>query len=122
MNISIEIPSIRYFVRAYRAGEIILNQGSYAHSILLRPDAVASWRPEQLAAVELSDIEILIGYQPKLVLLGTGLKHRFPDPALLAPLYRAGIGVEVMATEAACRTYNLLADEGRHVLAALISH
>ena len=44
----------------------------------------------------------------------------FPRPAVMAPLYRAGIGVEVMDTRAACRTYNILQAEGRQVLAAII--
>ena len=54
------------------------------------------------------------------VLLGSGRAFRFPDAARLAPLYKAGIGVEVMDTPAACRTYNILLGEGRNVIAALI--
>jgi uncharacterized protein len=54
------------------------------------------------------------------VLLGTGATFIFPEPALLAPLRKAGIGVEVMDTAAACRTYNILLGEERNVVAALI--
>ena len=54
------------------------------------------------------------------MLLGTGPVFRFPEAARLAPLYQAGIGVEVMDTPAACRTYNILMGEGRKVLAALL--
>jgi uncharacterized protein len=57
---------------------------------------------------------------PEIVLVGSGRAFAFPDPSLLAPLYAAGIGVEVMDTRAACRTYNLLLGEGRNVIAALI--
>jgi len=53
-------------------------------------------------------------------LIGTGARFQFPEPALLAPLQKAGIGVEVMDTQAACRTYNILLGEGRSVAAALI--
>jgi len=52
--------------------------------------------------------------------LGTGSVFRFPHPALTRPLVEAGIGLEVMDTQAACRTYSVLASEGRRVVAALI--
>lgn len=55
-----------------------------------------------------------------MVLLGTGSRLRFPHPQLSAPLARAGIGLEVMDVQAACRTYNILMAEERRVLAALI--
>ena len=53
-------------------------------------------------------------------IIGTGSTFTFPEPQLLAPLRNAGIGVEVMDTPAACRTYNILLGEGRNVVAALI--
>ena len=62
----------------------------------------------------------MVELAPEIVLLGTGAQFRFPEPALLAPLYKAGIGVEVMDTPAACRTYNILLGEGRNVVAALL--
>jgi uncharacterized protein len=52
--------------------------------------------------------------------LGSGRQLRFPDPALLAPLSERGVGVEVMDTGAACRTYNILMAEGRTVAAVLL--
>jgi uncharacterized protein len=57
---------------------------------------------------------------PEIVLLGTGPRLRFPSPAVYASLLKARIGVEVMDTAAACRTYNILAAEGRRVAAALM--
>lgn len=58
--------------------------------------------------------------RPELVLFGSGLKLRFPRPEWLQALVQAGIGLETMDTAAACRTYNVLASEGRHVVAALL--
>lgn len=58
--------------------------------------------------------------RPELVLFGSGLRLRFPRPPWLRSLADLGIGVETMDTAAACRTYNILAGEGRHVLAALV--
>jgi uncharacterized protein len=57
---------------------------------------------------------------PELVLFGSGARLRFPQPAWIRPLIEAGIGVETMDTAAACRTYNILAGEGRRVIAALL--
>ena len=54
------------------------------------------------------------------MLLGTGRRQRFPHPRLTAALAQAGIGLEVMDTAAACRTYNILMSEGRRVLAAFL--
>ena len=54
------------------------------------------------------------------MLLGTGARQRFPHPRLTAPLAQAGIGLEVMDLQAACRTYNILVAEERKVAAALL--
>ena len=57
---------------------------------------------------------------PELVILGSGRRLRFVPPALLRPLIERRIGVETMDTAAACRTFNILAGEGRRVVAALL--
>ena len=54
------------------------------------------------------------------MLLGTGARQRFPHPRLYRMLIDAGIGVEVMDSAAAARTYNIIAAEGRRVAAALL--
>lgn len=58
--------------------------------------------------------------KPELIIFGSGSKIKFPHPKLLAALMQARIGVETMDTPAACRTYNILAGEGRHVLGAFL--
>jgi len=56
----------------------------------------------------------------EIVLPGTGAQLRFPRPEILRPLLEAGVGVEVMDVQAACRTYNILVSEERKVAAALL--
>ena len=73
--------------------------------------------PTALTEAHLASLAALTG---TVLLLGTGVRQRFPAPPLLRPLVAAGIGVEVMDTGAACRTYNILVAEGRAVAAALI--
>jgi uncharacterized protein len=58
--------------------------------------------------------------KPELVIFGSGSKIKFPHPKLIATLMQERIGVETMDTPAACRTYNILAGEGRHVIGAFL--
>ena len=58
--------------------------------------------------------------QPELVIFGSGSRLRFPPPAFTRALMQKRIGMETMDTLAACRTYNILAGEGRQVIAALL--
>lgn len=58
--------------------------------------------------------------QPELVIFGSGKRLRFPPPAFLQSLMAKRIGIETMDTLAACRTYNILAGEGRNVVTALL--
>jgi uncharacterized protein len=74
-------------------------------------------RFEQLTAEHFA---LLAGMKPELVIFGSGARLRFPPPAFLRGLMERRIGLETMDTLAACRTYNILAGEGRHVVAALL--
>ncbi|WP_426147682.1 Mth938-like domain-containing protein [Polaromonas sp. DSR2-3-2] len=74
-------------------------------------------RFEQLTAEHFA---LLAGMKPELVIFGSGTRLRFPPPAFLRGLMAQRIGLETMDTLAACRTYNILAGEGRHVVAALL--
>ena len=64
--------------------------------------------------------DLLAETRPELVIFGSGTRLRFPPPALLRLLMQKRIGLETMDTLAACRTYNILAGEGRQVIAALL--
>jgi uncharacterized protein len=81
---------------------------------------VRDWPPQRIEQATLADFRAIAALEPEIVLLGSGRGLRFPPAALLAPLYERGIGVEVMDTGAACRTYNILVTEGRIAAAALI--
>jgi uncharacterized protein len=65
-------------------------------------------------------LEPLLAMAPEVVIIGSGARLRFPSPAVLRVLFERRIGVETMDTGAACRTYNVLASEGRSVVAALM--
>ena len=78
------------------------------------------WATGGFDALTEADFEALAALGVEIVLIGTGSRQRFPAPALLRPLMQARIGFEVMDLGSACRTFNILAGEGRSVAAALI--
>ena len=106
---------------AYGDGWVEVSGRRIDASVAVAADRIVpGWAAAGLAGLTESEVAALAALEPEIVLLGSGAAFRFPDRAVLAPLYRAGIGVEVMDTRAACRTYNILLAEGRGVVAALI--
>jgi len=82
--------------------------------------AVAPWSAEGLGQLQAHHFDRVLSLRPELVIFGSGARLRFVSPALYRVLIDARIGVETMDTAAACRTFNVLAAEGRSVVAALL--
>ena len=105
----------------YGAGYVEINRTRHTASLVVSAERVVTdWPVTSVEGLAADHMAAIVELRPEIVLLGTGPRMQFPEPALLAPLYKAGIGVEVMDTPAACRTYNILLGEGRNVLAAVI--
>jgi uncharacterized protein len=81
---------------------------------------VQAWAVQDFERLQTEAFTQLLAYKPELLIFGSGPRLRFVHPRLLAGLMNAGVGVETMDSAAACRTYNVLASEGRSVLAALL--
>lgn len=108
-------------IRSYSADRITLGEQHYHTSLLVTPDkVVANWGPTAISDLQEQDFKLMLKLTPEVVLLGTGRRMQFPARVITRPLLDQSIGLEVMDTSAACRTYNVLAGEGRRVLAALI--
>ena len=107
-------------IRAYRDGEILVNDQTISYSVVITPDAIQEWGPGSVDELTQQHFSQLGELRPEIVILGTGRQLRFPPPPLSIELQTQGIGVEVMATDAACRTFNVLLAEDRRVVAALI--
>lgn len=121
MKLHADAPTSLNTVTAYGAGFIEVNKSRHKGHLLLLPDApVQPWPAASFEGLRTEDFDALLDLRPEIVLLGTGQRQRFPHPRLTASLLAAGIGVEVMDTAAACRTYNILMSEGRRVLAAFL--
>ena len=108
-------------VTSYTHGALRIGEETLTHSCLLRADQlIRDWRPRSMGELALTDLEPILALTPEIVLLGSGSRQRFPAAAWLAGLLSRGVGCEVMTTEAACRTYNVLVSEERRVVAALL--
>jgi uncharacterized protein len=108
-------------ITGYGDGYVEINQTPYAHAVLLSSDgAISEWPVHSFEGLEASHFAQMVELKPELILIGTGSKQRFPKPELLKSLILAKIGFEIMDSQAACRTYNILVSEGRQVLLALI--
>ena len=81
---------------------------------------VENWFAGDYRALTTEDLDIVIEWRPEIILLGTGKRLHFPNRALLSYVASKHIGFEIMDTGAACRSYNLLIDEGRDVAACLL--
>lgn len=104
-------------------GFVAVNLEPFSGNLLVLPDRVETdWTTVGFNDLTAADFASLLGCGAEIILLGTGPRLRFPHPSLLVPLMAARIGLEVMDTGAACRTYNILASEGRKVAAALLQN
>jgi uncharacterized protein len=99
----------------------------WVHAIAFESSVLVPWRGEVQAwavdsagALQPAHFEAIVGLQPELVIFGSGDKHRFVSPALYRSLIERRIGVETMDTAAACRTFNVLVNEGRKVVGAFV--
>jgi uncharacterized protein len=105
----------------YGEGYVMVNAVRYDRSLVVLPGRpVGAWAVAGVETLREEDFEFLAGLGAEIVLVGTGERLRFLHPRLTQSLARARVGVEVMDTRAACRTYNILVAEGRKVAAALI--
>jgi uncharacterized protein len=121
MKLQLENPAGTHLVRSYGPGQLRIGERTHSTSLIVTATAlIAPWRPATAQELTEADLQPLLGLGPQVVLLGTGARQQFPDARVLQILHAQRIGVEVMDTSAACRTYNVLVTEGRSVAAALI--
>jgi len=106
---------------AYGDDYVAVNHEKHEKNLIVLPDRLISeWSSADVTSLVEADMQCLCTLGTGIVLLGTGRRLRFPAPQLMRPFAAAGIGLEVMDLQAACRTYNILAAEGRQVAAALL--
>ncbi|MBN2646488.1 MAG: Mth938-like domain-containing protein [Thiotrichales bacterium] len=108
-------------VKHYQPGEVKINADFYRSSLYLTQHQVFSdWPVTDISQLAPSDLDSLLALKPEVILLGTGEQQRFPAPAFFQYCAKHGVGLEVMANDAACRTFNVIGTEDREVILALI--
>lgn len=108
-------------ITGYGIGFLEVNQTPYSHALIVQPEGeVLSWPVEEIQDLSEDHFSMIGALLPELVIVGTGKKQVLLNPKILQPLIKAKIGFEMMDSQAACRTYNILMGEGRKVLAAIL--
>ena len=106
---------------AYGDDHVAVNHQKHEKSLIVMPEKLLeNWSTATIDTVSEADMQQLLALDVEVILLGTGKRLRFPPPTLMRPFAASGVGLEIMDLQAACRTYNILATEGRKVAAALL--
>jgi uncharacterized protein len=114
--------SAAYHIRGYQPGLIQINEMQFSCSLMLTPEQlIQEFSPQHAKELSAESLAPLHALKLDIVLIGTGGTLVFLPPEIYGNLINLGIGVEVMNTAAACRTFNALASEGRRVAAVLIA-
>ena len=109
------------YIQSVTRDSVLIGGASYSGPVIVSADKiVADWKPRPITELQLEDFQAVLALDPEVILFGTGTTHRFAGNRLLTAIMSRGVGFEVMATAAACRTYNVLLAEDRRVVAALL--
>lgn len=121
MELNLERPDDFLFVRRADAHSVTVADRAFTQSLILtRSKVIGDWAVTDVAGMARGHVEPILALEPDVVLLGTGARQRFPSQEVLAAFLERGVGVEVMDNSAAARTWDILAGEGRNVVAAFI--
>lgn len=109
-----------YSITAYEDDFISVSDKPYRDSFIVSPAQLTPWQVLHVDQLNEDALSPIMQMQPEVVLIGTGLAQHFPSPQIFAHFSQQGIGLEVMANSAACRTFNILAAEDRNVVCGFI--
>lgn len=108
-------------IEGYGPDGILVSGRRFCRSLILAPDRILDdWAPKSATALAREHLETVLALDPQVIVLGTGAAQVFPPPEVYFWVLERDVGIEVMDTGAACRTYNILMSEGRRVAAGLI--
>lgn len=121
MQLIHEQPDFEYFLRGADGRGALVNDRRLERSFIIAPDRlIEGWPASDIRTLAVADLEPLLALEPELVLLGCGATQAFPPQDAMAACLGRGIGLESMTNAAAARTFNVLAGEGRRVVAGFI--
>lgn len=121
MQLHFERPDYTFVLRGADGQVALVNDRQLTRSFVLSPEHLLEhWPVDDVTQMLPGDLDALFALQPELVLIGCGTTQRFPPAATLAACLSRGIGLESMVNAAAARTFNVLASEGRRVVAGFV--
>jgi len=121
MKFTLDTAASANIIRAYAPGRINVNGRLLAAGFVISATAVIeNWPPQHPKDISLDSLQAALALEPEILVIGTGSALHFPETRLIAEIQQRGIGLEVLDTAAACRTYNVLVSENRKVVAALL--
>ncbi|GAB6195184.1 Mth938-like domain-containing protein [Lysobacter xanthus] len=121
MQLTLENPGHAYVLRGADGASALVNDRRLTRSFVVSTDAlVEDWAATDVRTLTPELLAPLLALEPDVVLIGSGAKQAFAPAATQAACLQAGVGFEVMANDAAARTFSVLAGEGRRVAAGFI--
>jgi uncharacterized protein len=113
-------PSV-YRIGSFVDNAVVIGGVRHTTSLIVTPEKVVpGWPPQHPDQLTVENLGMILALDSEVILVGTGTALRFPDSSILKGVIRAGIGIDFMDSRAVCRTYNILAAEGRNVAAGII--
>jgi uncharacterized protein len=121
VDLTFQKPGDHLFIRSVSEAGIQVVDDFYREAMIISAnEIIPDWPVKSVGDIEQKHLEQVLELEPEVVLIGTGARQIFLPPALMMFFYSRNIGIEVMSTDAACRTFNVLVSESRKVVAALI--
>jgi uncharacterized protein len=114
-------PTEKNHIRSCEPGAVQVGDTKLqSHFIISADEIITDWNPPEIETLSINDFQPALDLKPDVILFGTGARQLFPHIALLTEIMRSGVAIEVMETVAACRTFNVLINEKRAAVAALL--
>lgn len=121
MEFNLDVPQNQFFIRSVSEKGIRVNNDFFNKPFIISGQRIVpEWNVVSVDDINEASLQVVFDLQPEVVLIGTGNTQIFLPPVTQAHFFRRNLGFEVMTTDAACRTFNVLAAEGREVVAALL--
>ena len=120
MDLTLQKNTSDKIIKNYENHTIYIDKSKYDFNIFVSKDFVIKWSISEINNIVIDDLSDIIKYNPEIILIGTGLQPILPKSEIINQLHNSNVGVEFMSTDAACKTFNVLLQEDRNVIAGLV--
>ena len=121
MEFNLEVPENQFFIRSVSENGIRVHENLFNKPFIISGQRIVpEWDVTSVSDINVENLQGIFDMEPEVILIGTGNTQVFLPPAIQVHFLRRNVGFEVMTTDAACRTFNVLVAEGRQVVAALL--